>query len=70
MFEHKQHQLLENSAIQKVLAETTQMYERKIAELMKEIEDGHSCAEHAANEQDMLQKLLNDHQKSIKVCNQ
>ncbi|KAK4278733.1 hypothetical protein QN277_016537 [Acacia crassicarpa] len=61
-----EQQLLENSAIQKVLAETTQMYERKIAELIKQIEDKHSIAELAAKEQETMQKLLNDHQKSIK----
>ncbi|KAI9071477.1 hypothetical protein K1719_046561 [Acacia pycnantha] len=62
-----EQQLLENSAIQKVLAETTQMYERKIADLIKQIEDKHSFAELAAKEQETIQKLLNDHQKSIKI---
>ncbi|XP_054798040.1 kinesin-like protein KIN-UC isoform X3 [Prosopis cineraria] len=61
-----EQQLLENSAIQRVLVETTQMYERKIAELLKQIEDKHCCAEHSAKELDAAQRLLNDHQKSIK----
>ncbi|XP_028758825.1 kinesin-like protein KIN-UC isoform X2 [Neltuma alba] len=60
-----EQQLRENSAIQEVLAETTQMYERKIAELIKQIEDRHSCDEHAAKELDTIHKLLDDHQKSI-----
>ncbi|KAF7833676.1 kinesin-like protein KIN-UC isoform X2 [Senna tora] len=63
---NNEQQLLETSAIQKVLAETTQMYERKIAELIKQIEDKHSCAENAAEELNMMQKLLSDHQKLIK----
>lgn len=50
-----------------MLAQTTQMYETKIAELIKQIEDKHSFAEQAAEKLDMMQKLLNDHQNSIKV---
>ncbi|KAI4351365.1 hypothetical protein L6164_005737 [Bauhinia variegata] len=47
---------LENSAYQKVLAETTQMYEKKIAELTEEL--------------GTMKKLLNDHQKSMKIQGQ
>ncbi|XP_059666045.1 kinesin-like protein KIN-UC [Cornus florida] len=60
----KQHQL-ESSAYQKVLADTTQMYEKKIAELMKQLEDHHTRSESAENQVDTMKKLLNDHKKSM-----
>ena len=44
------------------------MYEKKIANLSKQVEDKHSCAEHAVEEVRVMKKLLNDHQKPIKVC--
>ncbi|KAK9283707.1 hypothetical protein L1049_011957 [Liquidambar formosana] len=60
----KQHQL-ENSTYQKVLADTTQMYEKKIAELIKQLEDERARSESAEEEVEVMQKLLNDHQKSV-----
>ncbi|KAF8395265.1 hypothetical protein HHK36_019207 [Tetracentron sinense] len=59
-----QHQL-ENSTYQKVLADTTQMYEKKIAELIKQLEDEHARSECAEEQLDVVKKLLSDHQKSI-----
>lgn len=60
----KQHQL-ENSTYQQVLADTTQMYEKKIAELIKQIEDERACSESAREQLDLMKKLLSEHQMSI-----
>uniref|UniRef100_A0A5B7C3W1 Protein ARMADILLO REPEAT KINESIN1 n=1 Tax=Davidia involucrata TaxID=16924 RepID=A0A5B7C3W1_DAVIN len=61
---NKQHQL-ESTTYQKVLADTTQMYEKKISELMKQLEDEHAHSENAEEQLDMMKKLLSDHQKSL-----
>ncbi|KAK3025908.1 hypothetical protein RJ639_042381 [Escallonia herrerae] len=58
----KQHQL-EDSTYQKVLAETTQMYEKKIGELMKQLEDERARSESAEEQLDVMKKLLSDQQK-------
>lgn len=60
----KEHQL-ENSTYQKVLADTTQMYEKKIVELVKQLEDERARSGNAMEQVDVLKKLLNDHQMSI-----
>ncbi|KAE7997005.1 hypothetical protein FH972_001680 [Carpinus fangiana] len=60
----KQHQL-ENSTYQQVLADTTQMYEKKIAELIKQIEDERACSESSQEQLDLMKKLLSEHQMSI-----
>ncbi|XP_050250047.1 kinesin-like protein KIN-UC isoform X2 [Quercus robur] len=60
----EQHQL-ENSTYQKVLADTTQMYEKKMAELIKQIEDERAHSENAEEQLALMKKLLSEHQKSI-----
>ncbi|XP_017695831.1 kinesin-like protein KIN-UA isoform X2 [Phoenix dactylifera] len=58
------HQL-ESSTYQKVLADTTQMYEKKIAELLKHLEDKNShCATLEAQMAEMQQQL-DDNQKLL-----
>ncbi|XP_058204584.1 kinesin-like protein KIN-UC isoform X11 [Rhododendron vialii] len=62
---NKQYQL-ENSSNQKALANTTEMYEKKIAELMKQLEHvkAHSGS---AEELNAMKKLLSDHEKSMQL---
>ncbi|XWS66204.1 hypothetical protein CRYUN_Cryun05aG0179700 [Craigia yunnanensis] len=60
----KQHQL-ENSTFQKVLADTTQMYEKKIAELIRQLEVERALSESAKEQLDAMKKLSGDHQKLI-----
>lgn len=62
--EHSMHQL-ENSTYQKVLADTTQMYEKKMVELIKQQEDDQAIFESAQEQLDEMKKLLHDYQKSI-----
>ncbi|KAJ0047225.1 hypothetical protein Pint_05992 [Pistacia integerrima] len=62
----KQHQL-ENSTYQKVLADTTQMYEKKISELMKQLDIECARSESAEEHLDVMKKLVNDHEKTIKM---
>ncbi|KAF3434013.1 hypothetical protein FNV43_RR25116 [Rhamnella rubrinervis] len=61
---NEQHQL-ESSTYQKVLADTTQMYEKKIAELIKQLKDEHAHAESVEEQLNKTKKLLNDSQKTI-----
>ncbi|TXG49466.1 hypothetical protein EZV62_025341 [Acer yangbiense] len=61
----KQYQL-ENAAYQKMLADTTQMYEKKIAELIKQLEVERVQSETAEEQVDVIKKQMSDHQKSIK----
>ncbi|KAM1125755.1 hypothetical protein FF1_041024 [Malus domestica] len=60
----KQHQL-ESSMYQKILADTTQMYEEKIAKLIKELDDERARAESTEKQLDETTKLLTDGQKAI-----
>ncbi|XP_021295517.1 kinesin-like protein KIN-UC isoform X1 [Herrania umbratica] len=60
----KQHQL-ENSTYQKVLADTTQIYENKIADLIKRLEVERAQSESAEEQLDTMKKLSGDHQKLI-----
>ncbi|XWS75191.1 hypothetical protein CRYUN_Cryun01aG0064100 [Craigia yunnanensis] len=60
----KQHQL-ENSTYQKVLGDTTQMYEKKIAELIKQLEVERARSESAEEQLDAMKKLSGDLQKLI-----
>ncbi|KAJ6892465.1 kinesin-like protein KIN-UC isoform X2 [Populus alba x Populus x berolinensis] len=57
----EQHEV-ENSVYQKALADTTQMYEKKIAELIKQVEDEHARLEGAEEQLDLANKLLSDQQ--------
>lgn len=45
------------------------MYEKKIAELIKQIEDEHARSESVEEQLDLMKKLLSENQKSIQVCN-
>ncbi|XP_061996612.1 kinesin-like protein KIN-UC isoform X1 [Rosa rugosa] len=60
----KQHQV-ESSTYQKILADTTQMYEEKIAKLMKQLEDEHTRYGSTEDQLDAMRKLLTDGQKTI-----
>ncbi|TYG51423.1 hypothetical protein ES288_D10G256400v1 [Gossypium darwinii] len=62
--QNKQNQL-ENSTYQKVLADTTQMYEKKIAELMKQLEVERAKSESAEEQLDAMKKLSDEHKKLI-----
>ncbi|CAL5363445.1 unnamed protein product [Camellia sinensis] len=67
-FMHDEVERLEMSlkhSKQKVLADTTQMYEKKIAELMKQLEEQQAHSESAEEQLDVMKKLLSDHQKSM-----
>ncbi|XP_075671192.1 kinesin-like protein KIN-UC isoform X3 [Castanea sativa] len=61
---HSEQHQLENSTYQKVLADTTQMYEKKMAELIKQIEDERAHSESAEEQLALMKKLLSEHQKS------
>lgn len=62
----QQHQL-ENYSYQKVLADTTQMYEKNIADLKKQLEVEHARAVSGKEELEVMKKILSDHKKSIQV---
>ncbi|KAL1079719.1 hypothetical protein V6Z11_D10G239700 [Gossypium hirsutum] len=59
-----QHHEMENSKYQMALADTTQMYEMKIMELTKQLEDGHTRFEGAQEQLDLANMLLADYQNS------
>ncbi|XP_058083017.1 kinesin-like protein KIN-UA isoform X2 [Magnolia sinica] len=61
---------LDTFTYQKVLADTTQMYEKKIAELLQRIEDEHSRSESAQEELSEVKILLSDHQRSLQIKGQ
>lgn len=69
LFDCQQQHQREKATNQKVLADTTQMYEKKIAELTKQIEDERSRSESVEEQLDLMKKLLSENQKSIQVCN-
>ncbi|KAF5467065.1 hypothetical protein F2P56_016929 [Juglans regia] len=60
-----QNHHMENSRHQKALADTTQIYEKKIAELVKQLQDEHAHFEVAEEQLDLAKRLLSDHQKTI-----
>lgn len=62
----QQHQL-ENYTYQKVLADTTQMYEKKIADLKKQLEVEHARSVSTKEELEVMKKVLSEHKKSIQV---
>ncbi|KAK8277051.1 hypothetical protein V6Z12_D10G238800 [Gossypium hirsutum] len=64
--QNKQNQL-ENSTYQKVLADTTQMYEKKIAELMKQLEVERAKSESAEEQLDAMKKLSDERKKLIQM---
>ncbi|XP_050210696.1 kinesin-like protein KIN-UC isoform X2 [Mercurialis annua] len=59
------HLEVENSKYQKVLTETTQLYEKKIAELIKQLEDEHVRFEGVEEQLNLTNKLLGDRQDSM-----
>ncbi|KAB1219034.1 Armadillo repeat-containing kinesin-like protein 1 [Morella rubra] len=59
-----QNHKMENARHQKALSETTQIYEKKIADLVKQLQDEHACFEGAEEQLDLAKRLLNDHHKS------
>ncbi|OMO65565.1 Armadillo [Corchorus capsularis] len=60
----QQHEM-ENSKYQEALADTNQMYEKKIMELMKELADEHARFEGAQEQLDLANQLLKDYQNSM-----
>ncbi|GAA0169671.1 microtubule binding motor protein [Lithospermum erythrorhizon] len=56
---------VENFSYQKILAETTQMYESKIAGLMKQLVDEQNCRKTAEEKQAAMEKNLSDFQKTL-----
>lgn len=58
---------MENSTHQKVIADTTQMYENKIAELVKQLQDEHARFECLQEQLYLSKKLLSDDQNSKQV---
>lgn len=62
----QQHEA-ENSTYQKALADNTQMYEKKMAGLNKQLEDERACTKSFEEQLDMTKKLLSDSQKLNQV---
>lgn len=58
---------MESSRHQNALADTTQIYEKKIAELVKQLQDEHARFEVAEEQLDLAKRLLTDHQKTMQV---
>lgn len=56
---------VETSTYQKVLADTTQMYEKKISELMSNLDDERERSNNVDQQLDSMKKLLSDHEKSM-----
>ncbi|KAH9768504.1 kinesin-like protein KIN-UC [Citrus sinensis] len=65
---NSKQQQLDNSSYQKVLADTTQMYEKKITELIKQLEIEHARSEGAEEQVDIMKKLISENQKSIEFA--
>ncbi|PWA51413.1 armadillo repeat-containing kinesin-like protein 1 [Artemisia annua] len=63
--EHNKKYQAETSTYQKVLADTTQMYEKKISELMSHLEDERERASSVEEQLDLMKNLLSEHQKSM-----
>ncbi|CAA2995254.1 kinesin KIN-UC isoform X1 [Olea europaea subsp. europaea] len=62
-------QQLENSTYQKLLADTTQMYEKKIADLMKQLENECARSDNAEEQLERMKKQLSDAEKSLQMEN-
>ncbi|KAK4367067.1 hypothetical protein RND71_014947 [Anisodus tanguticus] len=62
---HSKQQQLENSSYQKVLAENTQMYEKKITDLMKQLQDERDHSESAEQELELMKEQLTGLQESM-----
>ncbi|XP_074358920.1 kinesin-like protein KIN-UC isoform X3 [Apium graveolens] len=57
---HSSKHQCEDFSNRKVLAETTQIYEKKIANLMKQLEDEHACSERVKEQSDLMEKRIAD----------
>ncbi|XP_004250053.1 kinesin-like protein KIN-UC isoform X1 [Solanum lycopersicum] len=71
---HSKQQQSENSSYQKVLAENTQMHEKKITDLMKQLQDERTRSESAEQQLELtkeqlpgLQELIQHHQKEASM---
>ncbi|KAM3283007.1 kinesin-like protein KIN-UC isoform X1 [Capsicum chacoense] len=71
---HSKQQQLENSSYQKVLAENNQMYEKKITDLMKQLQDERAHSESAEQQLELMkeeitgrQELMQHHQKEASL---
>ncbi|XP_055829931.1 kinesin-like protein KIN-UC isoform X1 [Solanum dulcamara] len=71
---HSKQQQSENSSYQKVLAENTQMHEKKITDLMKQLQDERARCESAEQQLELtkeqltgLQELMQHHQKEASI---
>ncbi|XP_039142909.1 kinesin-like protein KIN-UC [Dioscorea cayenensis subsp. rotundata] len=62
--QEKQHQL-KNASYQKVQADTTQMYENKVAELIKKLEDEHSLAISLEKELNTVTQKLSNNERAL-----
>ncbi|KAL5569393.1 hypothetical protein UlMin_025968 [Ulmus minor] len=60
----RQHDM-EKSAYQNALADTTRMYENKIAELSKQLKDERTHSDVLKEQLDLTKKLVSDHQNSM-----
>ncbi|KAJ8766097.1 hypothetical protein K2173_020613 [Erythroxylum novogranatense] len=63
--ENSQKCQLENSMYQKLLADTTQMYEDKILELVNRLEDERSHSKSTDEQLALVRKLLDEHQRAL-----
>lgn len=55
---HSSKHQREDSSNRKVLAETTQIYEKKIADLMRQLEDEHACSKRVKEQSDVMEKRI------------
>ncbi|KAI3730987.1 hypothetical protein L1987_62169 [Smallanthus sonchifolius] len=62
---HNKEYESETSTYKEVLADTTQMYEKKIAELMSHLEDEREHSNSVETQLNSMEKLLSEHQKSM-----
>ncbi|XP_076919903.1 kinesin-like protein KIN-UC [Bidens hawaiensis] len=63
--EHNKQYEVETSTYKKVLADTTQMYEKKITELMSQLEDEREHSISVEKQLTSMESLLSQHQKSM-----
>ncbi|KAL2555544.1 Armadillo/beta-catenin repeat family protein/kinesin motor family protein [Forsythia ovata] len=66
---HSKLQQLDNSTYQKLLADTIQMYEKKIADLMKQLENEHARSDNAEEQIEWMKKQISDAEKSMQMEN-
>ncbi|XP_047256689.1 kinesin-like protein KIN-UC isoform X2 [Capsicum annuum] len=64
---HSKQQQLENSSYQKVLAENNQMYEKKITDLMKQLQDERAHSESAEQQLELMKEELTGRQELMQI---